>query len=847
MSRRCREIQELLAEYGPAVLRDRSEAQEHVTECADCFRLLEAFGELDHALAALPALDAPEHVVESVLERTAEPPPAPAEPERPRRTWLTSARGVRHGSIAAASVAAALLAVVLLGRSLMFPAAVVERQHRIEVAKQELGQKDQPRSQPGLESFGYVDRNDDELVELESPADERGEHAASPAEARAAAPLVAKLKARKDNVRERAAGSSGEVAMFELNRRLAESKNSRRNELYQYFGGAPGKRAYRPQPSRTPELKGADLSTVVASGAREKQPATPDAPVGPAQLEPEARPSRSGREGLADGEVGGFANLVLEEDFDGTDVPPAEAFWNERRSLEDVSFQPSAGYWANTYVPGDPLLRWLVARVAARSAGVSGAGEAQPVRLEAGARPTTQPFDPPVNAALAVFLHADRAGIEGASRMLVQVGLQGAVRHSGLRPGMNVAVVLDARGTPSGEDAAAMRALMDALLAAREAGDRFHMILAGRPQGAAVGAENFRHGPLRVALLDLVEPGAATSSSEPALGLAEALQWAVDTLAERDDPTAPLGSSLVLLATAQPLGAEAKALEAIAHQSAVAGIPVSVAGIGERVVPGELERVALAGQGNRRLLELPADAERVVERELSAQGRVIARAVRLRIRLAPGVKLIEVVGSERLDAAGATRVRQAERSIDQRLSRNLGIERDRGEDEEGIQIVIPTFYAGDAHVVLLDVVAPDPGPVADVTLRFKDLVYLRNGVVRANLTLPLRVAAPGPLERNVVKNLLAIRLAERLEIASEALLAGRDAVAIEILDDYRALLRGIAEAPEYGRDPDLRADLVLLDEYLAALERPDAVPREYLAESLQLSSYFKTVPRQTAD
>ena len=45
-----------------------------------------------------------------------------------------------------------------------------------------------------------------------------------------------------------------------------------------------------------------------------------------------------------------------------------------------------------------------------------------------------------------------------------------------------------------------------------------------------------------------------------------------------------------------------------------------------------------------------AQSAGLVDRELSAAARVIARAVRLRIRLAPGVRLVDVVGSERLDA-----------------------------------------------------------------------------------------------------------------------------------------------------------------------------------------------------
>ena len=229
---------------------------------------------------------------------------------------------------------------------------------------------------------------------------------------------------------------------------------------------------------------------------------------------------------------------------------------------------------------------------------------------------------------------------------------------------------------------------------------------------------------------------------------------AVARVAEGDDSEAALGSSAVVLLTAASLGADLAALERAAHSSAVAGIPVSVIGVGPDVLMAELERLALAGQGNRRLIAQVTEVEKVIESELTAASQVVARALRLRIRLAPGVKLVGVIGSDRLGSQAADRVRAAERSVDQRLARNLGIESDRGEDEDGIQIVIPAFYAGDAHVVLLDVVAPGPGPLGDVTLRYKDLVHSRNGVASARAELSRREREPGSLQNNVVKNLL---------------------------------------------------------------------------------------------
>ncbi|MEE4376640.1 MAG: hypothetical protein V2J55_03895 [Candidatus Competibacteraceae bacterium] len=41
----------------------------------------------------------------------------------------------------------------------------------------------------------------------------------------------------------------------------------------------------------------------------------------------------------------------------------AQGFLTQRESLENLSFQPANGYWANTYIPGDPAIRLLAGRL----------------------------------------------------------------------------------------------------------------------------------------------------------------------------------------------------------------------------------------------------------------------------------------------------------------------------------------------------------------------------------------------------------------------------------------------------------------------------------------------------
>lgn len=506
---------------------------------------------------------------------------------------------------------------------------------------------------------------------------------------------------------------------------------------------------------------------------------------------------------------------------------PEPGFLAQLRRTDGLSFVEAEGYWANTYVPGDPAYRLLGARF-------GGAG------IPAAARPYAQPFDAPRSSALAVTMASDHAEIEGRTRLLVQVGLKGTPQHGRRRPAMNVALVLDASGEVSTEDARKLRALVTELAKQKEAGDRMSLFVAGRPGGSdgmLVPPERFEYGAVAVATQQVLgERGGAADA--PALSLVEATVRAIEHAAGTGDDTAPLGATAVILITHRALGTRVPALTSLAHESAVAGVPIGAIGVGNAALP-ELDRIALAGQGNRRLLDDAAGAEALVARELASVSRVVARAVRLRIRLAPGVKLVDVIGSRRLDTLEATQVKQAEKSIDLRLSKDLGIDADRGEDEDGIQIVIPSYYAGDEHVILLDVVAPNPGPVADVQVRYKDLVYLKNGVARARLAVLRGRRAPGPLQLAVLKNLVSHRVSEYLSAASQNVALGNSAGAKRLLELGDALIAEIhQEVPALSEDPDLARDRSMLAAYRVAVDRgaPD------LAPSLRFAAKAKILP-----
>ncbi len=135
-----------------------------------------------------------------------------------------------------------------------------------------------------------------------------------------------------------------------------------------------------------------------------------------------------------------------------------------------------------------------------------------------------------------------------------------------------------------------------------------------------------------------------------------------------------------------------------------------------------------------------------------------------------------------------------------------------------------------------------------MTLRYKDVVYLRNGVAHASLAIDDGQTVPGPLELNVIKNLAAREFARQTREVSRSLAAGDARAAALRVAALRDLLRGLRlEVPGLASDPDLAADEAMLEEYLAVLNSPaaqDVGTSRYLADS-PLYAGFRKLHRAT--
>lgn len=504
-------------------------------------------------------------------------------------------------------------------------------------------------------------------------------------------------------------------------------------------------------------------------------------------------------------------------------------FFEYFQATESLHFQPAQGYWANTHVPGDPNIRLLRARLARWDRAGHG------LRLEQDVVPVSQPFDAPADNALALSLMSDANAVEGATRMRLQVGIRGIEHRRGQRPAMSMGVVIDLPADADDATRIAARALLDAMLASKQPGDHFSLVING-PGGLVVPPDEFRFGPLQIARQAIL--GFAPADSGTITDLADAIRQATDFVRQTDDPSQPLGSSSILLISAGTLG-EVDALTAQVHAYARDGTTLSVVPLGNLPDNNQVEKLVLAGLGNRRILVAPDQARQLVEAELHSSSRAVARAARLSIRLAPGVRLIGVVGSERLDIESSQRVRDIENSMDRRLSANLGIRADRGEDEDGIQIVIPSIFSGDDVTILVDVLVDRPGDIATVSLRYKDLVYSRNGILRGQLSLPAGPLERGAPENAVFKTLMAHHFSVAVGQAADALgrqQAKQAAAILATMRDQIAALRN--RVPAFKNDPELQHDQQILERYINILGSSPAHQPE-LADSLRYAAWAK--------
>ncbi len=469
------------------------------------------------------------------------------------------------------------------------------------------------------------------------------------------------------------------------------------------------------------------------------------------------------------------------------------------------------------------------------------------VRLEAFTRSYHQTFPLPTRTALSVTADTERSRVlRDGGHTFLQVGIQAIEGEAPRRPPLNIALVIDRSGSMGDEQKlenakAAAEQLVDRLrptdtFAVIAFDDQAQVLLPSEPVGHSRGVK------ARIAAL---APGGGTNIYEGlTLGYREARKHAAPEVMSR----------VILLSDGQVTAGvnDPRAFDRLVSVNADQDIQTTSIGLGMEFNEDLMLAIARQGRGSYHFIRSGDDTQRVFAKELEDLTHVVAKAVKLRIRLADGVGLVRVLGAAQLDADQTRQVKAQEKRIDRHVYEELGIaaNRQQDRDEPGIKLLIPAFYRGDSHVVMLEVAVP-PGqgarPVADVYLKYKDLVTMANREARATAAITYTDSRPemvASVNRGVKKNLLGFQTGEALQEAAALMQQGRAADAVRRIDD-RMVVLGVA-AKEW-QDRDLDRDGRLLDRYktvLAQVARNPALSSgaygEYLARALSYNGYQMT-------
>jgi Ca-activated chloride channel family protein len=470
------------------------------------------------------------------------------------------------------------------------------------------------------------------------------------------------------------------------------------------------------------------------------------------------------------------------------------------------------------------------------------------VKLESFVRTYAQAFPIPTQTALGLNVDTERATvIQEGDHTYLQIGIQAMKGETPRRPPLNIALVIDRSGSMGNEHKldfvkSAVVSLLDHL----GPNDVFSLIAFDDTAQILVPAQRGANRDRIKQQIAALAPGGGTNIYDGlSLGYREA---AKNRIADGVNRVILLSDGEVTAGIQDPHQFQ----QLVSGVSADRDIQTSAIGVGVEFNEDLMLGIARDGKGSYHFLRDGADTRQVFARELDDLTHVVAKAIQLRIRLADGVGLVRVLGSATLDSQQTARVKADEKRIDRKVAEELGItaNRQHAPDEPGIKMLIPDFYRGDSHVVMLEITVPrgqGTCKIADVFLKYKDLAFKANRETRGSVAIqytPNRADMIASIHRNVKKNLLGFQTGEALTDAAALIAQGRVAEAIRKVDERMTVL-GVAAREWHDRDLD--GDGRLLNSYkmvLAQLNTNQQLARgefgEYLRRSLTYNGYQMT-------
>jgi len=434
------------------------------------------------------------------------------------------------------------------------------------------------------------------------------------------------------------------------------------------------------------------------------------------------------------------------------------------------------------------------------------------VRLEAFDELGRLPYPVPAREAVGLHAELERTRLHtGGERVHLQIALMARRGETPARPRMDIRLVMDRSGSMNGEKWTQAIAAAHQLVDRLQPGDTFGLV--SYSDEASIDFPPARVGNRRAAhaAINGLAPGGGTN-------IESALQAAASIAPRRREMNDVLLNVLVSDGVANIGQTNAQELGAMARRSFDSGgVLTTSVGLGTDFDEATMLSIAREGSGSYHFVRRAGDISDILTDELEERAQAVAQALRLRIELGEGVVAHRVYGSRVLEEQQAAAVRQTEIATDRRLARELGIARDRQQDEDrGLRIHLPTFRRGDQHVVLLELEVPagtSASRIAHVTLDYKDLLSQGNRTTTADVEAERttdRQAGIASTQRTVKRTVLAFTAGDALRGASQSLARGDVAGARRLLSERQQVL--VAGA-QLWNDPALQHDADLLSRY----------------------------------
>jgi len=471
--------------------------------------------------------------------------------------------------------------------------------------------------------------------------------------------------------------------------------------------------------------------------------------------------------------------------------PEKDHFWSflPRFGFGLLDYQPeswkgisleSPVYFKNTYVGGNARLKYYSTFLSQNRTYSS-----HIERLTSLSTLHPQPYDPPEKGAMALYAHLDQTHLKEPGRIFLQIGLKGTDQFTWRRPPVTI-VILDLLSGARKEEG---DLYLETLLSRLDYYDHISLIRKNR-YVALTSPEVFIHE--------------TPSIDDAQLSTNSHLWEKVRAAFSSSDQFEIIQNKRLIVLTDNIIDRQ---YEDQIHNLLMQEVNTSIVSWSLEHLSTQVD-AAQSGDGNLYYVENRDEIEQLATEELRSLEKVVARALRLSIQLAPGVRLIQVIGSTPLSWYDKERVKEAEKAVDRRIARTLGIESDRGDDDPGLQTVIPYFFGGDEHIIIVELEVDKPGPIADVKLRFKDMVDMKNATLRAAVALSKRPIPSTPHQQAVVKNLLSISTALLLQKLQESSFTHNQK--LQLIEGY--LTHHNALPPPFSSDPFIVQDNQLLQE-----------------------------------